>query len=395
MSTTDQAPSPARWTALRGLDRVNWSSYGILVGIIVIGIAFNAMTGGLFLSPRNVTLLAVQAVILGMAACGMVLIMVSGHIDLSVGSAVGLTTTITVYTQVTFHWSAPAAIVAALVVGLLIGIWQGTWIAVTGIPAFVVTLAGMTLLRGVTYLVTNGQTFAPVSPGMAQIANGFIDPHFSLILIVVAAAIYIGARLAQFVRRSGASRVEERPSLARELGRAIPLVVVFGIVLYIALSYQGIPYAVLVLAAVALGLSFIAMRTRFGRHLYAMGGGKEAALLAGINVARNTFAVFVGMGLIYGLAGVVLASRLNGAPPDPALGLELQAITAVIIGGTSLMGGVGTIQGAILGAVLLTSINNGMDLMGLSSYLQFVVEGLILLLAVLLDRLLKRRRGAA
>jgi D-xylose transport system permease protein len=145
---------------------------------------------------------------------------------------------------------------------------------------------------------------------------------------------------------------------------------------------------------VAVALSFIAQRTRFGRHLYAIGGNREAAVLAGVNVARHTFLAFVGMGILYALAGTVLAARLNGAVPDSALGLELDVITACIIGGTSLFGGSGTIQGVILGALLLTSLNNGMDLLGFSTYVQWIVKGVVLLLAVLLDVSLKRRRAA-
>jgi D-xylose transport system permease protein len=177
--------------------------------------------------------------------------------------------------------------------------------------------------------------------------------------------------------------------------RSLPVLIILAVILYVAWTYRGIPIAVLIFAVLALSLAFVATRTRFGRHLYAIGGGREAAILAGINTASHTFVLFVGMGALYGLAGVVLASRLNGAPPDPALGLELDCITAAIIGGTSLMGGVGTIQGAILGAILLTSVSNGMDLIGMSSYFQFVVKGLILLLAVLLDMFLKRRQVAA
>lgn len=375
----------------RALSRLDWSAYGIVVAMLVIWLVFNVATAGLFLSPRNLTYLAVQTVILGIGACGMVLVMVAGHIDLSIGSAVGLTATVAAYAQVALGWPGPLAILAAIGVGVAIGIWQGSWVAFAGIPAFIVTLAGLTLFRGLTYLLTNGQTYAPMTPDVGAIAGGFIGAVPSAVLVIAA---IIGA-IALAMRRGRAAGAPREHAVTTEVLRSLPVLIILGIVLYVAWAYRGIPIAVLIFAILALALTFVATRTRFGRHLYAIGGGREAAIIAGINTAAHTFALFVGMGALYGLAGVVLASRLNGAPPDPALGLELDCITAAIIGGTSLMGGVGTIQGAILGAILLTSVSNGMDLIGMSSYLQFVVKGLILLLAVLLDLFLKRRQVAS
>ncbi len=390
LSETAAPPGRPGWTRRlgRALSRLDWSAYGIVVAMILIWLVFNVATAGLFLSPRNLTYLAVQAVILGIGSCGMVLVMVAGHIDLSVGSAVGLTATVAAYAQVALGWPGPPAVLAAIGVGLLIGIWQGGWVAFAGIPAFIVTLAGMTLLRGLTYLLTNGQTYAPMTPDVGVIAGGFIGSVPSAVLVVAAIVGAIGVA----IRRGRAGGASRQHAVTAEILRSLPLLIILGIVLYVAWAYRGIPIAVLIFAVLALTLAFVATRTRFGRHLYAIGGGREAAILAGIDAASHTFALFVGMGALYGLAGVVLASRLNGAPPDPALGLELDCITAAIIGGTSLMGGVGTIQGAILGAILLTSVSNGMDLMGMSSYFQFVVKGLILLLAVLLDMFLKRRQ---
>jgi D-xylose transport system permease protein len=370
---------------------LDWSEYGLVVAMLFIWLAFNVATGGLFLSPRNLTYLAVQAVIIGIGACGMVLVMVAGHIDLSIGSAVGLTATVAAYAQVALGWPGPPAVMAAIAVGVAIGIWQGGWIAFARIPAFIVTLAGLTLLRGLTYLLTNGQTYAPMTPDVGVIAGGFIGALPSAVLVVAAIVGAVGLAM----RRGRAGGRPREHAATTEVLRSLPLLLILAIVLYVALAYRGIPIAVLILAIVALSLAFVANRTRFGRHLYAIGGSREAATLAGINTARHTFILFVGMGLLYGLAGVVLASRLNGAPPDPALGLELDCITAAIIGGTSLAGGVGKIQGALLGATLLTSISNGMDLMGMSSYFQFVVKGVILLLAVLLDMFLKQRQVAS
>ncbi len=371
--------------------RIDWSVYGIIAVTLVIWLGFNIATGGLFLSPHNLSQLMVQTVVLGILACGMVLVMVAGNIDLSVGSAVGLTATILAYAESQLGWSTPAALGITLLVGLLMGAWQGAWLALTRIPAFIVTLAGLTIFRGITFLMTNGQTFAPLEETTSKIANGTLGPVASIGLAVIGLIIYVGIKLRS---NSRANKEGYGKSSGKVLLGAVPLVILIAAVLYVSLAHRGLPFAVLILAAVAVTLSFIANRTKFGRHLYAMGGGPAAARLAGINVAKTSFFLFLGMGAIYAISGTVLASRLGGAPPDPAFGMELDVITAVIIGGTSMAGGVGTIRGALIGAVLLTSLTNGLDLMGVSSYLQFVIKGLILLGAVLLDQIVKGREQA-
>jgi ABC-type xylose transport system permease subunit len=231
-----------------------------------------------------------------------------------------------------------------------------------------------------------------MSSSFESIAGGSLARDASVLVVVVLAVVYVAVLV-----RSARSATGGQPTasaIAVSIAQGTPVLAVLAIVAIVGTSYKGIPYPVLVLAAIAVVLAFIAQRTRFGRHLYAIGGNREAAILAGVNVARHTFLAFVGMGILYALAGTVLAARLNGAVPDSALGLELDVITACIIGGTSLFGGSGTIQGVILGALLLTSLNNGMDLLGFSTYLQWIVKGVVLLLAVLLDVTLKRRRAA-
>ncbi len=387
---TEVPANTAGWRRL--LRRFDWGAYGIVIGTVAIWLVFNVATDGLFLSPRNLTLLMVQGVVLGIVASGVVLIMVMGNIDLSVGSTVGLCATIAAYLQVVYAWDTLPAIAAVLLLGLAIGIWQGLWIAYAGIPAFIVTLAGLSLFRGLTFFITNGQTYAPMSSSFESIAGGSLTPDSSLLVVLVVAVLYVAV-----LARSAPSAVGRQPgaaAIAMSIARGTPVLVVLAIVAIVGTSYKGIPYPVLVLAAVAVALAFVAQRTRFGRHLYAIGGNREAATLAGVSVARHTFLAFAGMGILYALAGTVLAARLNGAVPNSALGLELDVITACIIGGTSLFGGSGTIQGVILGALLLTSLNNGMDLLGFSTYLQWIVKGIVLLLAVLLDVTLKRRRAA-
>lgn len=372
--------------------RVDWGAYGVVIATVAIWLVFNAASGGLFLSPRNLTLVMEQGVVVAIVACGMVLVMVTGNIDLSVGSTVGLACVISGYMQVVQGWDTLPTIALVLIVGLAIGIWQGLWVAYVGIPAFIVTLAGMSLFRGAAFVLDQGQSYAPMAPSFSWIASSSLNAGLSVVLVVVAAVSYV--LFSVLSSEGGAASLRSIRSVASAIARAVPVLVLLAIVGWVGVSYHGIPVAVLILTAEALLLTFIAHRTRFGRHLYAIGGNREAAILAGVTVSRHIFVVFVGMGLLYSLAGIVLAARMNGAPVDAVIGLELDVITACIIGGTSLFGGIGKIQGAILGVMLLTSLSNGLDLLGFSTYAQFIVKGMVLLLAVLLDVFLKRHRAA-
>jgi D-xylose transport system permease protein len=380
----DRARRPLR------LASVDWTTYGLLLGLVTIGIVFAIGTDGLFLSGRNLTLLLVQAVILGISTAGIVFIMVAGHIDLSVGSAVGLVATVVAWTQSQQHFGTFASVGTAILVGLLIGGWQGLWVAYLKVPAFIVTLAGMMLIRGMTYILAEGQTYAVQSQGIMSLATGQLSKALSLALVVVTAVLAL-------LPDDEASEDAQGPlrGWIRLVVRRVPVLVLLGLIVYLAMSYRGIPYAVLIVAALASILTFVGNSTLYGRRIYAIGGDVESARRAGINVKRYVFVLFALMGLVYALDGIMLSARLGGAPPDPALFLELNAITAAIIGGTSLFGGVGRVAGALLGAVLLTSLSNGMQLMNISTSYQYVVEGVVLLFAVLVDITLKeKRRGA-
>lgn len=372
----------------RGLASMGWTAYGLLVGLIIIWTVFAVETGGLFLSARNLTLLLVQAVVLSIAACGMVFVMVAGHIDLSVGSAVGLIATLVAYTESVNHFGALASIGVAILTGLGIGTWQGFWVAYLKVPAFIVTLASMMLLRGITYIISQGQTFTITSSTVSALANGRLSKEWSIALVLVAALLVLVPIPERW------ARYDLLALWVRQTSRRVPILLLLGLVGYIAAAYRGIPYAVFVVAVLASILSFVGSSTMHGRRIYAIGGEVEAAKRAGINVRHYVFMLFVLMGLLYALDGTVLASRLGGAPPDPALFLELNAITAAIIGGTSLFGGVGRVGDALLGALLLTSLSNGMELMNVSTFYQYVAQGLVLLIAVLADIALKERRWA-
>jgi D-xylose transport system permease protein len=383
-------PSGGRPRRRLQLASVDWTTYGLLIGLAAIWVVFAIGTNGLFLSGRNLTLLLVQAVILGIATCGIVFIMVAGHIDLSVGSAVGLVATLVAWTQSQHHFGAPAAVGIAILAGLVIGAWQGFWVAYLKVPAFIVTLAGMMLIRGITYIITEGQTYGVQSTSIMSLATGQLSKSLSLVLVVVVAVL---ALLPNHEARENAQGLL-RGWLRLVVGR-IPLLMLLGVICYLAMSYRGIPYAVLIVAVLASVLTFVGNSTMHGRRIYAIGGETESARRAGINVKRYVFVLFAMMGLVYALDGIMLSARLGGAPPDPALFLELNAITAAIVGGTSLFGGAGRVAGALLGALLLTSLSNGMQLMNISTYYQYVVQGIVLLVAVLVDITLKeRRRGA-
>ena len=367
------------------LAKFNWGAYGVVAATIAIWIFFNLTTKGLFLSPRNLTLMLVQGVVLGIIVNGVLFVMVTGNIDISIASTVGLCATIAAWLQAVHGWNTFSTILLVVIVGIVIGLFQGAWIAYIGIPAFIVTLAGQTIFRGLAYMLNHGQTFSPMTNSFKYIAGGAVPPNYSVTLLIISLAI-LG--VISFFRAEGTNFSSRMLNMSKSI---LPIVLVFIGIGYIAVSYRGIPVPVLLLVALVIFTTFISSKTRFGRHLYAIGGNKEASILAGINVKLHVLLVFAGMGALYAFSGIVLASRVNGAPPDPALFMEMDAITACVIGGTSMFGGIGTIPGAILGAVLLNSLNNGMDLMGISTFMQYVVKGCVLLLAVLLDIALKKR----
>jgi D-xylose transport system permease protein len=365
----------------------NLGSYGVIAATIIIWLFFNFTTQGLFLSPRNLTMMLIQGVVLGIVVTGVLLIMVTGNIDISIASTVGLCATIAAWLQAIHGWQTLPTLIVVGIVGLVIGLLQGTWVAYIGVPAFIVTLAGQTIFRGASYLLNHGQTYSPMTESFKYIAGGYVSPTLSTILLFGISVLVFAFLFRRFHNNEGHTNYKDI------LKKIIPVFIVLGLVGYVSFSYKGIPIPVLLLAGLTLIVTFISTRTRFGRHLYAIGGNREAAVLAGINVKLHTLLVFAGMGVLYAFSGVVLASRVNGAPPDPALFIEMDAITACVIGGTSMFGGIGTVPGAILGTLLLISLNNGMDLMGISTFIQYVVKGVVLLLAVLLDISLKKRRS--
>lgn len=367
--------------------------------LFVIWFILNIFTDGIFFSSRNLYNLAVQTSVVGIMATGMVLVIVARHIDLSVGSLMGFTGMVIAYLQVHVFtlgaaWNWPLTIVCGLVLGGLVGLWQGWWIAYRGVPAFVVTLGGLLVFRGGAYLVTDGRTVAPMDKTY-QLLGGGIDGSIGATWSWIFGGVCILLMLLNTYR----NRVRRKKYGFKPKAKWAELVLllmgiglVCGFVLIMNSYYKprteiprGIPIPVLILIGVVVIMTLISKVTKFGRYVFAIGGNPEAAELAGINVHRVTMFIFMVMGILCGIAGVITTARLNAGANSMGTMAELNVIAAAVIGGTSLAGGVGTITGAILGAVVMQSLESGMVLMGVTSAMRQVVIGLVLILAVWFD----------
>ncbi|HUK66657.1 MAG TPA: sugar ABC transporter permease [Anaeromyxobacteraceae bacterium] len=377
----------------------NTKQYTMILALIAIWIIFASLTEGVFITPRNLSNLFVQTVTTAILAIGMVLVIVAGHIDLSVGSVLGFTGAVCALCMIRAEWGVLPSVLVTLFAGLLIGAWHGFWVAYRKVPAFIVTLASMLAFRGLIIGLTGGQTqgleMAPehVANRFKLIGQGYL-PTFSAAnegqlhdtsLYVVGALIVVFV-VASLRQRKARTKYGFPVLPARfEVLRLVLLSVVIALFGSIMVVYLGLPWAVLFVLFLAVLFSFIADDTTFGRHLYAIGGNPDAARLSGINVARKTFALFLTMGVMTAIAGIVYTARLNAATTSAGQNAELDAIASAVIGGTSLMGGEGTIPGAVVGALVMASLDNGMSLMNLDITFQYVIKGLILLLAVWVD----------
>jgi D-xylose transport system permease protein len=363
----------------------------LLVVLAAVWIFFYAATGGTFLTQRNLVLLALQTSIVSLAAISAVMLIVTRNFDLSVGSAVALVGVILATLTIKMDVNPLLAVLAAIAGGLAMGAWQGWWVTRMGVSSFIVTLAGMLYFRGVSMIATNGATVAPLPKSLTGLATGFLPPLPSSLAILLALAFYAVFRIGELRR---AQRLGVAGRIEAETVRALlPPVIAAGAALWIA-TWQGIPYLVLLVALCTFAAEFVMRRTRYGAELYAIGGNPEAARLAGINVGRATFWNFVIAGFGYGITGVALTARVSGAIGGSAgLFLELDAIAAAIIGGTSLSGGRGRVLGALVGALLMGSLSNGMSLMNVPTFYQDTARGVVLLLAVAIDQLSRRSRA--
>jgi ABC-type xylose transport system permease subunit len=386
------------WTGATGLwrDRILRSMRSsalrdsmLLLVLAAVWLFFYFTTDGTFLTQRNLVLLALQTSIVSLAAISAVMLIVTRNFDLSVGSAVALVGVVLALLTVKHDVNPLLAISASLCAGMLMGAWQGWWVTRIGVSSFIVTLAGMLYFRGISMIATNGATVAPLPKTLTGLATGFLPAGLSIFVVVVALALYSVFCLAELQRARSLAVIDRIVPAAL---RAVAGPFLAAIVAIWIASWQGIPYLVLLVVICTIAAEFIMRRTRFGARLYAIGGNPEAARLSGINLQRTIFWNFVIAGIFYGITGVALTARVSGAVGGTAgLFLELDAIAAAIIGGTSLAGGRGRVLGALLGALLMGSLNNGMSLMNVPTFYQNTARGVVLLLAVALDQLSRRR----
>ena len=384
-ASTAIAPSPiARLLSNRSL-----RDSTLLLVLAGIWLFFYFATNGTFLTQRNLILLALQTAIVALAAISAVMLIVTRNFDLSVGSAVALIGVIVAVLTVKHDINAFVAVLVCVAAGLAMGAWQGWWVTRMKVSSFIVTLAGMLYFRGISMIATNGATVAPVPQSLKQLAIGFLPPFGSIVLIVAAFALFAVFRAYELRRGVGLGIVRNaRTELVRAL---VPASVAALAAIWLA-SSKGVPYLVVLVAVCAIAADILMRRTRFGVQLYAIGGNPEAARLSGINVERVIFINFVIAGLGYAITGVALTARVSGAIAGSAgLFLELDAIAAAIIGGTALNGGRGRVFGAMVGALLMGSLNNGMSLMNVPTFYQDTARGVVLLLAVAIDQLSRRR----
>ena len=387
--TKPAVSTPANKSVSSKLGLRNLQVLVMLGAIVLIALFFTWTTDGAWLSPRNVSNLLRQTAITGILAVGMVFVIISAEIDLSVGSMMGLLGGAAAIFDVWLGWPLPLTIVVTLVLGLLLGTWNGWWVAYRKVPSFIVTLAGMLAFRGILVGITDGTTVAPTSPAMSQIGQSYLPGGFGFGFGFIGLALFILWQWRLRLRRQqlGLAQPAATGTVARQ---AITAVLVLGAI-WLLNDYRGVPTPVLLLALLLLAGMFMATRTAFGRRIYAIGGNIDAARLSGINVARTKLAVFAINGLMVAIAGLILSSRLGAGSPSAGNIAELDAIAACVIGGTSLAGGVGSVAGAVMGAFIMASLDNGMSMMDVPTFWQYIVKGAILLLAVWMDTATRRR----
>ncbi len=355
----------------------------LLIAVVLIWVFFSWQTEGGFLTPRNLSNLLRQMSITGILACGMVLVIISGEIDLSVGSMLGLLGGVAAILDVVYHIPLPLNLAIVALCGLLIGLGNGYMTAYLRIPSFIVGLGGMLAFRGVLLGITGGTTIAPVSPQLVYIGQGYLPTVVGVILGVLLFGLAIFLTWRQ--RHNRALHGLALPSMLRDSVRVVLIGFVLAGFVYTLNSYDGIPVPVLLLLVLLGVFSYVTSQTVFGRRIYSVGSNMEATRLSGINVQAVKLWIFGIMGVMCALAGLVNTARLAAGSHSAGNMGELDAIAACFIGGTSMRGGSGTVYGALLGALVISSLDNGMSMLDVDSYWQMIVKGSILVLAVWVD----------
>jgi putative multiple sugar transport system permease protein len=374
-----------------GFLKNNVREYGMLLSLVAIMGFFQYMTDGTLLRPLNLTNLVLQNSYIVIMALGMLLVIVAGHIDLSVGSVSGFIGALAAVLMVTYNWNFVPATIACLVVGGIIGGAQGWFVAWLKIPSFIVTLAGMLVFKGLALALLQGQSIGPFPETFQLLSSGFIPDIFSgenlrISSIVLGALVAAALFVVKLLERAAHVRhgMEEEPGLFF-LAKQVAFAAVIIWFSWLLASYKGLPNVLIVMFVLMLAYDFVTRRTTIGRRIYALGGNAKAARLSGIKTERLAFATFVNMGVLSALAGLVFAARLNTATPKAGLGFELDVIAACFIGGASASGGVGKVLGAVIGAFVMGVMNNGMSILGIGIDYQQVIKGIVLLAAVCVD----------
>ena len=382
---------------MRQKPKFDFKQYGMLIALGVIILFFYMLTGGKLLKPMNVSNLIFQNAYVIILAIGMLLcILTGGNIDLSVGSVVGLIGACAGTFIIEWGWNVYLSIILCLLIGIAIGMWQGFWIAYVGIPPFICTLSGMLVFRGLCLLILNGMTLAPFPEAYQRLSTGFIPDivegfmvggkKFNLLCMLVGIILAVGFTASQLITNNSRKKkgYDHQPVISIIIKSTIISVVIIG-VFYLLARYRGIPTVLIILGILLAVYTFFTQKTVKGRHLYAIGGNMKAARLSGIKTKQMMFFAYTNMSFIAAIAGLVFAARLNSASPTAGQSFEMDAIASCFIGGASAYGGTGTVGGALIGAMIMGILNNGMSILGINSNMQQVVKGLVLLGAVAFD----------
>ena len=383
---------------IKSLLRGNIRQYAMIIALVIVVVIFEVLTKGILLKPLNISNLIQQNAYILILAIGMLLcILTIGNVDLSVGSVVGLIGALSAIFILKMNMPIWIAIILSLIAGFIIGAWQGVWIAYIGVPAFIVTLGGQLIFRGLTMVALQGTSLAPLPDGYTFLAAGFVPdiahiPGINLLALLAGAVASILFILNEISKRKSKIKYNfDVPSVGTFILKLLTITGVIMAFSYALALYRGIPMVLLIVVALVLIYTFVTDKTIPGRHIYAYGGNPKAARLSGIKTKRVLFWVYVNMGVLAALAGIVFTGRLNSATPKGGYGFELDAIAACFIGGASTTGGIGTVVGAIVGGLLMGVLNNGMSIVGVSIDWQQAIKGFVLLIAVGFDVISKIR----
>ena len=406
LAMDETPPASPGGTGRRGFS-INLRQSGIYIAFVLIVVLFTILTDGDMLAPQNISNIIVQNSYILILAIGMILVIIAGHIDLSVGSLVAVSGAVAAKLMVDNHIAWPVAIIVTLLAGALVGAWQGYWVAYFGIPAFIVTLAGMLLFRAITLMILGNRGIGPFPDAVRTLSNGFTDGYLGnvglgalggadlaslLVGVLSVAAIVIVQWRSRSARVKYSQAVDPMPLFIGKM--VVAALVVMYVIVQLA-RFRNLPWVLVLLAILVLGYSLLTNKAVFGRQIYAVGGNLQAATLSGVKVKSVVFWIFVNMGVLSALAGIIFAGRLNQAGPTAGNQFELDAIAAAFIGGAAVQGGVGKVVGAITGGLIMGVINNGMSLIGSPAERVMLVKGGVLLAAVAFDVWSKRRAGAS